>query len=150
MKKLIIIFLILLFLGGGGFAAWWFFLKPAGGEEEIVEAPPEIPSAFLEFPPTVIPLIKEGVVTHHVTVKITLEVAEGEDFINTERWQIRLKNDFIAELHALYNYRYFTQDGYANEKIIKRLSVAAGKVMGEGVVRSVELSVEGISKPSNS
>ncbi|MFD2207589.1 hypothetical protein [Kiloniella antarctica] len=150
MKKLIITILILLFLGGGGFAGWWFFLKPADSEEEVVEAPPEIPSAFLEFPPTVIPLIKEGVVTHHITVKITLEVAEGPDLINTERWQIRLRNDFIAELHALYNYRFFTADGYANEKISNRLQIAADKVMGKGIIRDVEIIVEGISKPSNS
>ncbi|MEH6631874.1 MAG: hypothetical protein V7776_13650 [Halopseudomonas aestusnigri] len=150
MKKLIIIFLILLFLGGGGFAGWWFFLKPSDTEEEVVEAPPEIPSAFLEFPPTVIPLIKEGVVTHHVTVKITLEVAEGDDLINTERWQIRLQNDFIAELHSLYNYRYFTANGYTSDKITKRLQNAADKVMGKGVIRGVELIVEGIAKPSNS
>ncbi|WP_419904180.1 hypothetical protein [Kiloniella sp.] len=58
MKKLIIAILILLFVGGGGFAGWWFFLKPADGDEEVAEVIPEIPSAFLEFPATVIPLIK--------------------------------------------------------------------------------------------
>ena len=149
MKKIIIIVAILLMLGGGGFAGWWFFIKAPDGEEEV-EAPPEIPSAFLEFPPTVIHLIKEGVVTHHVTVKITLEVAEGDDFINTERWQIRLQNDFMAELHSLYYYRYFTKQGYVTEKITKRLIIVANKVMGKGVIRNVELLVEGITKPSNS
>ncbi len=150
MKKIIILVAILLLLGGGGFAGWWFFLKEPEAEEEVVEAPPEIPSAFLEFPPMVIHLIKEGVVTHHVTVKITLEVAEGEDLINTERWQIRLRNDFMAELHSLYYYRYFTQDGYVSDKITKRLIAVGDKVMGEGVIRNVELIVEGITKPSNS
>lgn len=150
MKKIIILIAILLLLGGGGFAGWWFFLKAPDSEEEVIEEIPEIPSAFLEFPPTVIHLIKEGVVTHHVTVKITIEVAEGPDLINAERWQIRLQNDFMTELHSLYYYRYFTQDGYVNDKITKRLIDVADKVMGKGVVRNVELLVEGITKPSNS
>ncbi|WP_120496617.1 hypothetical protein [Kiloniella sp. EL199] len=149
MKKIIILIAILLLLGGGGFAGWWFFLK-APDSEEVVEEIPEIPSAFLEFPPTVIHLIKEGIVTHHVTVKIIMEVAEGEDLINAERWQIRLQNDFMTELHSLYYYRYFTQDGYTSEKITQRLIGVADKVMGKGVVRNVELLVDSITKPSNS
>ncbi|WP_020593312.1 hypothetical protein [Kiloniella laminariae] len=150
MKKIILVLAVLLLLGGGAAAAWWFFFKPADGAEDVVEAPPEIPSGYLEFAPMVIPLIKEGVVTHHVTVKIIVEVPEGDPLINTERWKIRLRNDFMAELHGLYNYRYFTKEGYATPVIQNRLVIVAQKVMGKDAIRGVELIVEGISKPSNS
>lgn len=148
MKKLILILAVLLLLGGGGFAGWWFFFKPPAETEEVVEAP-AIPSIFVEFPRMSLALIKEGVVTHHLIVTVTVEVAQGDDEIWVKRWRPKLHDSFYAELHSLFAYRYFTEGGYDNERVRKRLLMVAEKVVGPDIIRGIEISIDSITKPSN-
>ena len=102
MKRIAIIAVLFLLLAGGGAAAWWFYMGPGSEQLEATaeEAPPLTP-AFIEFKPFVMPIIREGEVSEHLTVRITIEIADINNRAAAEKIRPRLLNALVTELHSL-------------------------------------------------
>ena len=85
MKLAIIIVLALVLLGGGGGAGWWFFLRePPPEEAAMAQAEPAKPLAanhqqVFNLDPFVLPILRNGQVTQHLTVVLRIELNEPED-----------------------------------------------------------------------
>lgn len=145
MKRLIVLMLIVFLLAGGGVAAWWLLLRDPG-EGAVAEPAKSVAPTFIEFTPLVLPIIREGQVTHHATYKIVLEVGrKNEDQVIFAKR--RLADAFFAELHGLLALRYVRELDNALPLMQKRLLAVSDRMLGAGVVDAVLLAELGKRKP---
>ena len=143
MKKLAIILIVLIVLGGAGGAGYWFFLREPP-DEESAEAAEEKHSLvettrFIELDPIILPVIREGQVTLHVTTTISIELAKPIDTAQAHMSRIRLTDTVLSELHGIYGLRYVQERGYDLPIVRDRLRLASERVLGVGTVKSVVL-----------
>jgi flagellar basal body-associated protein FliL len=147
---LIIVALILL-LGGGG-AAWWFLMGP--GAERTTELIAEInkpqPVYVSVDPDLVISLIQEGEVTHHVTMHMTLLVADNNDAGMTIQNMARLRDAFLTELHSHFALRMIRNAGFESLLVKQRLMAVCDRLVGKGVVGNIILREVERRQPSQS
>ncbi len=140
MKKLAILLVLLLLLGGAGGAGWWFFLReqPAAGsveaaaEESLVRA-----TRAIKLDPIILPVIREGQVTLHVTVVVVIELTEPVPLEALRVFSHPLRDSMLSELHGMYASRYVQERDLPIVK--ERLSKAAERVLGAGSVKGVML-----------
>lgn len=146
MKRLFIIIPILLLLSAGA-AAWWFVL-PASKEPQVVEQPPP-PAEFVVLTPMVLPLIQEGKVVVHLTLRVVLEVRSGSvnDITLAER---QLTDGFFSELHGLLAMRYVREQEDMPGFLGKRLLMVGERLMGPGVILKVLVSELARQQPTQS
>lgn len=144
MRLLFIVIPILLLLGAGT-AAWWFVLN-APKQPQAVEQPPP-PPEFVELTPMVLPLIQEGKVVQHLTLKVVLEVPAGtvDDITLAER---QLTDAYFSELHSLLAMRYVRELEDLPGFLGKRLLMASERLMGRGVILKVLVSELARQQPS--
>ena len=142
MKKLIIILVVVLLLAGGGGAAWWhFFLN-----EEEIDLPDmatfsKAVPLFVDFDPLVLPIIRDGQVTQHLTFTIILEVSDSLDRTQIYRYKPRLNDAFLRELHALYSHRLVQDRANVEHLLGKRLLKVSKRVLGADRVNQVLVSI---------
>ncbi len=141
MKRVIVIAVALVLLGGGGGAGCWFFLREPPAEDAAmagpkVEDPPDTQRS-LDLAPIVLPVLRNGRVTQHVTVLLQLEfaAAEPEDWV--EEILPPLRDAIISELHGLFAFRHIQDQGEALPVVRERLTTVAKGVLGDGRVKAV-------------
>ncbi len=142
MKKLAIILVLLLLLGGAGGAGWWFFLRaqPEAGSAEAVEEESLIRATrAIRLDPIILPVIREGQVTHHVTVVVVVELVEPVPLAEMRVFSHPLRDIMLSELHGMYASRYVQRRGYDLPIVRERLSQAAERVLGAGSVKRIIL-----------
>ena len=142
MKKLAILLVILLLLGGAGGAGWWFFLREqpeadsaeAVAEESLIRA-----TRAIKLDPIILPVIREGQVTLHVTVVVVIEMTKAVPLSELRVFSQPLRDTMLSELHGMYAIRYVQERGYDLPMVRERLSQAAERVLGAGSVNRVML-----------
>ncbi len=149
MKKLAILLVLLLLLGGAGGAGWWFFLREqpeadsaeAVAEESLIRA-----TRVIRLDPIILPVIREGQVTLHVTVIVVIELTKVVALAELRVFSQPLRDTMLSELHGMYASRYVQEHGYDLPIVRERLSEAAERVLGAGSVKGIML--EDINKRS--
>ncbi len=142
MKKLAILLVLLLLLGGAGGAGWWFFLReqPEADSAEAVEEESLIRATrVIKLDPIILPVIREGQVTLHVTVVIVIALKEAVPLEALRVFSHPLRDSMLSELHGMYASRYVQERGYNLPIVKERLSEAAERVLGAGSVKRVML-----------
>lgn len=143
MKKLVILLVVFLVLGGGG-AAWWFLMREqpegdmAGISEEDATALISM-IRVLRLDPIVLPVIREGQVTIHVTAAVVIELTDSLTEAELREVSEPLRDAMLSELYGIYSMRYLQERGYNIPIVRRRLNLAAERVLGEGTVKSVWL-----------
>lgn len=137
---ILIVVAFVLLLGGGG-AAWWFLLGPGAQRtsEMIAEINRPEPVFFPVEPPLVISLIQENEVTHHVTMQLTLLLADGEDLATTTDALPLLRDALLTELHSLFALRLVRNAGFESDLVKQRLLLICAELLGKGVVSEILL-----------
>ncbi len=142
MKKLAILLVLLLLLGGAGGAGWWFFLReqPEADSAEAVEEETLVrATGVIKLDPIILPVIREGQVTLHVTVVVVIELTKAVPLSELRVFSHPLRDSMLSELHGMYASRYVQERGYNLPVVKERLSKAAERVLGAGSVRGVLL-----------
>ncbi len=142
MNKLAILLVLLLLLGGTGGAGWWFFLREqpeadsaeAVAQESLVRA-----TRVIKLDPIVLPVIREGQVTLHVTVVVVIELVKAVPLEQLRVFSHPLRDTMLSELHGMYASRYVQERGYNLPIVKERLSKAAERVLGAGSVKVIML-----------
>jgi hypothetical protein len=144
MKILVILLVVFLVLGGGGGAVWWFLMReqPEGELAEISEA--EATSLIsmirvLRLDPIVLPVVREGQVTLHITAVVVIELTGALELKELREFSEPLRDAMLSELYGIYSVRYVQERGYDIPVVRERLSLAAERVLGEGTVKKVRL-----------
>lgn len=144
MKKLVILLVVFLFLGGGSGAAWWFLMREQP-EGELAEISAEDATALismirvLRLDPIVLPVIREGQVTLHISAVVVIELTEGLEREGLREISEPLRDAMLSTLYGIYAVRYVQERGYDIPVVRQRLSLAAERVLGDGTVKSVWL-----------
>jgi flagellar basal body-associated protein FliL len=152
MKKRLLLIglpLFLLLLGGGGAGVWW--LLSESGQQALEKAGLRtLPGpGYIEFQPFVVPVLRSGQVTHHLTIVLTLEI-KSEEMVEPALTQMpRLKDSILREFQGLYSRRFVTDQGFDNAIVRERLKVAGDRVLGTGMVTDIELAIAEKRKPPN-
>lgn len=145
MKLAIIIVLALVLLGGGGGAGWWFFLRePPPEEAAMAQAEPAKPLAanhqqVFNLDPFVLPILRNGQVTQHLTVVLRIELNEPEDKDAFKKTVPRLRDALLSELHGIFAFRHIQQAGETLPIVRDRLVAAGNAALGEGRVKDIFL-----------
>ena len=142
MKKLAILLVLLLLLGGAGGAGWWFFLREqpeAGSAEAVAEESLVRATRVIKLDPIILPVIREGQVTLHVTVVVVIELVEAVPLEEMRVFSHPLRDTMLSELHGMYASRYVQERGYDLPIVRERLSQAAERVLGAGSVKRIML-----------
>ena len=155
MKKLAILLVVVLILGGGGGAAWWFLLRDQPeGEEAQAAAEDErslIPVArTIKLDPIVLPVIREGQVTLHISAVVVLDLSQATELRLLDDLSAPLRDSLLSALHSIYSIRYVQERGYNSPLVRQRLSQAAESVLGVGLVKGVWLQDITKRVPNNS
>jgi hypothetical protein len=142
MKKLAVLLVLLLLLGAGAGAGWWFFLRAQPDPESPQAAAAEsliLATRFIRVDPIVVPVIREGQVTLHVTAVVVVELIDPIPLEDLRKFSRRLRDTFLSELHGIYAIRYVQERGYDLPVIRERLGLAAERVLGAGTVKAISL-----------
>ncbi len=144
MKKLVILLVVFLVLGGGGAAAWWFLMReqPEGELAEISEAEATALISqirVLRLDPIILPVVREGQVTLHITAVVVIELTEAQEEEDLSELSEPLRDALLSELYGIYSVRYVQERGYDIPVVRERLNLAAERVLGEGTVKRVRL-----------
>jgi flagellar basal body-associated protein FliL len=148
MKRLVILLVIVLLFAGGAGVAWWFLLREAP-VDETAEADPEAAFEsedkdkarlrFIEFEPLVLPIIREGQVTLHLTVGLAVELVEPMPAIEIVKMQRPLRDALLSALHAIYALRYIQEQGFEHPLVRQHMMQASEDVLGPGSVKGILL-----------
>src|SRR3546814_5592200 len=92
------------------------------------------PVFFPVDPPLVISLIQENEVTHHVTMQLTLLLADGEDLATATDALPLLRDAVLTELHSLFALRLVRNAGFESDLVKQRLLLICAELLGKGVV----------------
>lgn len=138
MRRAIMLFVVILLLGGGGIAVWKVGLPYLAEREAAAAAAAPAPERrFLALEPFMVPLIREGVVTQHLTLSIELEVRDDDGVLLIEARTPQLRDAFLTELYGLYALRY-VQEHLGNLQFTKDRLIAAGNhVLGQEIVTDI-------------
>lgn len=134
--KIVLIAVVALVLLGGGGAAYWFLLHEAADSEAAAEEE-FVPPIFVALEPITVPIIRDGQLSHHVQVDITLEVASEEARLLVVEEMPRLRDAFIAQLHGLLPLRRGTAEGFQPDYYKPRLMQVSEQILGPGQVQAI-------------
>ena len=144
MKLVIIILAVLIILGGAGGAGWWFLLREPPSEEALAEAAEDAAKkkdinkqATFDLDPFVLPILREGQVTEHLTLMLRLEFNEPQTRPYFKDFKAELRDAFFSELHGLFAFRHIQAEGEAMPIVRQRLVAAGDRVFGAGMVKAV-------------
>lgn len=155
MKRLVILLVIVLLFAGGGGGAWWFLLRePPVDETAEVALETEIVDTarkrFVELEPMVLPIIREGQVTLHLTIVLVVELTEPTTKVVIAQKQRPLRDAILSELHAVYALRYVQEKGFDHPIVRERLTRASERVMGTGSIKALLVKKIGAQAPLRS
>ncbi|MGO1117261.1 hypothetical protein ACTL6U_01030 [Rhodovibrionaceae bacterium A322] len=151
MKRIVPIFILFILLVAGG-AAFWKFGMPllnqeeevaaeegaeGEGDEEEAEAEEVSTANTIAMSPMVLPVIKKGKVSQHVTVVIKLLVPDLYAENKLHNRLPRLRDAFLTEMHSLMSLRFVQENDKDMTFIRKRLMLVGDRILGEGVLEDV-------------
>ncbi len=151
MQRFIILFFLILFVAVGGAAGWWFLTtdnrsevakQTAALEEEeagLIES-----TRFIKLESIVLPIIREGRVILHLTLTVAVELDQPMEKTEVTALMPLLKDAVFTELHGIYSLRYVQERGYDLPIVNDRLFQITERVLGSGIVKSVQ--IRGLSK----
>ncbi len=151
MQRFIILFFLILFVAVGGAAGWWFLTtdnrsevakQTAALEEEeagLIES-----TRFIKLESIVFPIIREGRVILHLTLTVAVELDQPMEKTEVTALMPLLKDAVFTELHGIYSLRYVQERGYDLPIVNDRLFQITERVLGSGIVKSVQ--IRGLSK----
>ena len=154
MKKLVILLVVFLVFGGGGGGAWWFLMRQQP-EEGLAEISAEEATSLiavirvLRLDPIVLPVVREGQVTIHITTVVVIELTEALEEADLRDFTEPLRDAMLSELYGVYSVRYVQERGYDIPVVRERLILAAERVLGEGTVKRVRLQDIGKRVPAS-
>lgn len=139
MRKALILFLAILLLGGGGLALWKFGLPYLNQDQQQAGAKPApaVAPHYVTLEPFIVPMIREGVVTEHVTLAIKLEVNGAIPVATLENRIPQLRDAFITELYGLYSLRYVQEHADDLQFTKQRLLKIGNKLLGDNVLTAI-------------
>ena len=146
MKLVIIIVAALVILGGAGGAGWWFLLREPPSEEAMAEAEAAEEEgkktdinkqATFDLDPFILPILRGGQVTEHLTLMLRLEFNEPQTRPYFKEHTAQLRDEFFSELHGLFAFRHVQQQGEGMPLVRQRLVAAGDRVFGAGMVKAV-------------
>ena len=142
MKRYAILLVLLALLGGGGFAAWTYgmpiYEKMQAEKAEQPEPEPE--PLLVSLDPLLIPVIENNRVTYHLTLAISLEVADLDGDEKLRESLPRVIDAFNTELHGLMTLRFVREGGVELPLVKQRLLVAGERELGPGVITDVVIT----------
>ncbi len=154
MKRLVILIVIVLLLASGGGAAWWFLLREAPTEataaaegEPAPEAKGAVRKRYIELGPMILPIIREGQVTLHLTVVLAVELVTPMPEVEVAGVQRPLRDAMLSELHAVYALRYIQEKGFDHPLVRERLTRASERILGPGSVKDILVRNVGARPP---
>ena len=154
MKRIVILLVIVLLVVGGGGAAWWFLLREVPAEEGAeAEGAPDTENddyarkRYVELEPIVLPIIREGQVTLHLTLVLAIELVTPISVVEVARLQRPLRDAVFTELHSIYALRYVQEKGFDHPIVRERLIRASGRVVGLGTVKAILVRKIGTQVP---
>lgn len=153
MKKrlLKIVLPLVLLLAGGGGAAWYFLLGDGQKLWQIVEEKVfHHEPGYLEFKPFVISVLQGGEVTHHVTVRLVVELKDERDLDLAEALKPRLKDQYLRELQGLYAMRIVLDQGFDMPLVHERIRAASERVLGHEIITAIDVTISDRRLPPNS
>lgn len=146
MKAIILLLLGLTLLGGAAFGGWTLYNKymvPKTPEEIAREeaAKPPPPVAYVRLNPIVVPAIGKEKVEQFVTIVATVEVDAAKQ-PQAQAQVTRLVDAFISTVYAGVDDKTLMSGPLINIPVLKeKLTAAAGRVLGPGVVQGVLVQV---------
>jgi flagellar basal body-associated protein FliL len=105
-------------------------------EEEGKPAPPAGP-AFVKMLPINVPIINGNRVSAQVGISLSLELVDGKTADDLEDKLPVLQDAFIKDLYVIFQQRIDQGRPLSGELIKSRLLLTAGRVVGQGIVKSV-------------
>ncbi len=151
MQRFITLFFLILFVAVGGGAGWWFLTndnrsevakQTAALEEEekgLISA-----TRFIKLESIIFPIIREGRVILHLTLTVAIELDQPMEQTEVNELMPLLKDAVFTELHGFYSLRYVQERGYDLPIVNDRLFHITERVLGSGIVKSVQ--IRGMSK----
>ena len=153
MKKrlLKIVLPLVLLLAGAGGAAWYFLLGDGQKiwkmvEEKVFHQEP----GYLAFKPFVVSVLQGDEVTHHVTVKLVVEIKDDRDLEVAEFLKPRLKDQYLRELQGLYAMRLVLDQGFDMPLVYDRIRAASERVLGREILGTIDVTISDRRLPPNS
>ncbi|MEE8506058.1 MAG: hypothetical protein V3S40_07540 [Kiloniellales bacterium] len=151
MQRFVTLFFLILFAAVGGAAGWWFLTndnrsevakRTAALEEQeggLIKA-----TRFIKLESIVFPIIREGRVILHLTLTVAVELDQPMEAIEVKKLIPVLRDAVFTELHGIYSLRYVQERGYDLPIVNDRLRQITERVLGSGIVKSVQ--IRGLSK----
>jgi len=143
-KAVIVLVLGIALLGGAGYGGWMLYniyLIPQEGAEKKEEPPPKVPTSFVRITPLVVPVIGHKKVEQFVTIVVTMEVV-AEKAPMVQAHQPKMVDAFLSTLYGAVDDKSVMTGNLVNIPAVKeKLTEAAAKVVGPGVVQSVLVQV---------
>jgi Flagellar basal body-associated protein len=145
MKAVILLVLGIGLLGGAGYGGWMLYnmyMVPHDGEQpKKEEPPPKVPTSFVRLPPLVVPAIGSHKVDQFVTVVVTLEVVADKVPL-VQAYQPKVFDKLLTTLYGAVDDKSVLAGNLVNIPVVKeKLTAAAAKVVGDGVVQNVLIQV---------
>jgi cyclic lactone autoinducer peptide len=140
-RLLLTLFALLIVLAAGGGAAWWFLYQDEEIDLSAITETSRAVPLFVDFDPLVLPVIRDGRVTQHLTFTIVLEVDRDYERLDIYKHMVRLKDAYLAELHALYSHRSVQDRVDVVPLLNKRLLAVSHRVLGPEIVKRVLIDV---------
>jgi hypothetical protein len=101
-----------------------------------------VPSpGVIEFEPFVVPVLRSGEVTHHLTMSLKIEVTDEEHVDRSRVLMPRLKDSILREFQGLYAMRLVIDQGFDSPLVRIRIKVASERVLGTGAVTGIDLTI---------
>ncbi len=149
MKRVAILVALVLILAGAGGAGWWLFLREVPAEDSAAAADEPVAvdrdrEITYELDPFVVPILREGRVTQHLTLVLRLEFAAPEPREHIKELMPRLRDSLLKELHGVLAFRHVNEHDEILPIVRERLAKAGNDVFGPGRVSAV--LVQGMSR----
>ena len=139
MRKIIIIFFaITILIGSGSFAVLQQLNIGPFAKTDTEDKTKTDPIDFISMDPLVIPIIQGNSVA--ATIKLELKIKAKLEFKNKiHREMTRLKDAYIRDLHSFFPRLMSDQTELDIDALKQRLKEISNRVLGAGVIISVEI-----------
>ncbi|MCW2237147.1 hypothetical protein [Azospirillum canadense] len=144
-KAVLLLVVGIALLGGAGYGGWMlyniYFVPHEGEAPKKEEPPPKPPTAFVRMAPLMVPAIGTQRVEQFVTVVVTLEVVVDKVPL-VQAFQPKVFDTLLTTLYGAVDDKSVLTGNLVNIPVVKeKLTKAAAKVVGEGVVLDVLIQV---------
>lgn len=141
MKKLLL-GAVLMLLAAAGAVGWKFGLPllQADAAQAHDGAPVRVESRFVPLPALAVPVLRNGALVEQFELSIQIEVAGPAGEKRTEERMPLLTDALVTELYGVVALRHVLQREDGVEILRERLAAAAGRVLGDDVLRQVLLT----------